>query len=836
MNYSAVRWISCGTLLLAVWGLSSCANSSKAAPPSTPSVTLAANSASISNGQSVTLTWQATNATSVTITASAGSSTRTITTTSQASGSVKDSPTQTTTYTAVATGPGGSSTPQATKIQVTSAAPQIMSFTAIPTSITAGQTVTLSWQDANATSLTITTDSGRTVATSSQASGSVTDTPTQMTTYSAVATGPGGSSAPSAVQVQIAAPVPPQITQFTANPTSVSGGQTTTLTWVTTNATSVTFNPPIPLGDDSGPAPPSGSAVVPISQTTTFSLTATGSGGNSSPASVTVTVPLTLSFSASPSNITPGQNATLSWQIAGGPPTSFTVVDGSGKAVCNPCATPQGSATVTPSVTTTYTATATATNGSNITQSATVTVSTGTSGVIKHIFFMLQENRAFDMYFGELGAYRPGRLAQFGITDTQTIDSFSPTVTLTNHNDNDAQVQPFHEPTVCTESLTPSWDESHHDTALTGGDPAWNTTTTFTDSSFAMNLFLDTTSSVPSLYDPTGSRALGYYNEQDLPYYYDLATFFPTSDSWHSPILANTVPNRMYLMAATSFGHEYPDNSGHPLYSAPTIFRAMNSANVSWLYYYHDGVFLANFQDFSDPNIQPKVFPESDLVARLGGNCSGVTCDPDKALPQVIFIDSASGTSGLDEHPDNNIQSGAAYVQTIIQALMQSDAWADSVFILSYDEGGGLYDHVPPFMVPLPDSYAPGQCPDLNNGSPGYCAVGKLGGTFNLTGFRVPLIVISPYAKPDFVSHVPRDYTALLAFIEETFSVKPLTARDVSWQNPSCGSQVGCTDMNEFFDFTTPALLNAPNGQPWTQVLNPQTTTGVCDQTVESGP
>lgn len=91
---------------------------------------------------------------------------------------------------------------------------------------------------------------------------------------------------------------------------------------------------------------------------------------------------------------------------------------------------------------------------------------------------MLQENRSFDMYFGELAAYRPGRLAQFGITDTQTIDSYNLTVTRTNHNDNDAQVQPFHEATVCTEDLTPAWDESHHDTALTGGDPACNTTTT----------------------------------------------------------------------------------------------------------------------------------------------------------------------------------------------------------------------------------------------------------------------------------------------------------------------------------------------------------------------
>jgi phospholipase C len=256
----------------------------------------------------------------------------------------------------------------------------------------------------------------------------------------------------------------------------------------------------------------------------------------------------------------------------------------------------------------------------------------------------------------------------------------------------------------------------------------------------------------------------------------------------------------------------------------------MNTANVSWLYFYHDGVFLANFADFFDPTIQGKVFPDTDLINRLAGTCSGGPCHPDQALPQVIFIDSPSGSSGLDEHPDNNVQTGAAYVQSIVSALMNSDAWHDSVFILSYDEGGGLYDHVPPFMVPPPDQYAPGQCPDPNNGSPGYCTVGKLGGTFNLTGFRVPLIVISPYAKPNFVSHTPRDYTAILAFIEKQFGVAPLTARDAYWgQDPS-------RDMSEFFDFSNPAMLNAPNGQPWPQVLATQPTNGLCDQTKEAGP
>ena len=659
------------------------------------------------------------------------------------------------------------------------------------------------------------------------------DSPTQTTTYSAVATGAHGSTKPQTAKVVVAQPVPPQVTSFTASPMFVSAGQPSTIAWTTTNATSVTISPAVAQTEDTGPLPTSGSSLTPVTSTTTFTLTASGPGGSSAPATVTVTIPFNLSLTASPSTITPGGMATLAWQVSGGTATSLSVTDASGNSVCSgPCALPQGSANVNPTATTTYTATAAVNASASITQSATVTVNATSAGVIKHIFFMLQENRSFDMYLGQLGAYRANRLNGVGITDTQTVDGFDPTVTLTNSNTG-VNVQPFHESTECTENLTPAWDESHHDTSLTGGDAAWATTTTYTNSSFAMQGFLDTTGSVTQTYDPNGTRAMGYYNQQDLPYYYDLATFFATSDAWHSPILANTVPNRMYLMAGTSFGHEYPDgDANHPKYAAPTIFRALNTANVSWLYYYHDGIFLANFADFADPSIGPKTFPVSDLMSRLAGTCSGGPCDPDKALPEVIFIDSASGGSGLDEHPDNNVQTGAAYVQSIIAALMQSDAWQDSVFILSYDEGGGLYDHVPPFTVPPPDSILPGQCPDPNNGSADYCRVGTLGGHFDLTGFRVPVIVISPYAKPNFVSHTPRDYTAILAFIEETFKVQALSARDAYWQDPS-------RDMSEFFDFNTPALLNPPPGanvSSWSQLLATQPTSGVCDQTKEAGP
>jgi phospholipase C len=828
MNHKSLRSVHFGTMLLALLGLCACGGASGKIS-GTPSLVFSANPTTITAGQSVTLNWQSTNATSVTITASTGSGSRTITTGSQMSGSVTDSPTQTTTYTAVATGAGGSTQPQTASVQVSQALSLV--FSTNTNTITAGQSVTLTWKaTSSATSVTITATSGsssRTIPTGSQLSGSVTDSPTQTTTYTAVASGAGGSTKPQTATVQVVQPVPPQIITFTATPAELNAGQTTTITWATTNATSVTITPSL-LQEGSGLLPTSGSSITPVTSTTTFSILATGPGGSATQ-SLSVTVPFALTLTASPSTIKPGDHATLSWQVSNGTATSLSIDNG----VCASCTLPTGTATVAPTTTTTYTASAKAADGTLITQTAAVTVGFAGTGVIKHIFYMLQENRSFDMYLGELGNYQPNRLKQFGILNPPTVNGFDPNVMLTNAHTG-KKVKPFHEATVCTENLSPAWDESHHDASLIGGDPAWPVwpaTRTYADSDFLMQSFLDTTNDVPQQHDPDGTRAMGYYDQTDLPYYYDLATFFATSDSWHSPILANTVPNRMYLMAGTSFGHEYPDfDANHPLYKAKTIFHAMNDANVSWQYFYKDGIFLANFADFGDPKIGNKTIPVDTLISTLQGTCSGGPCDPDTTLPEVIFIESASGGSGLDEHPDNNIQSGAAYVQSIISALQNSDAWHDSIFILGYDEGGGLYDHVPPFSVPLPDQYGPGQCPDPNNGSFGYCTTGNLGGAFDLTGFRVPVIVISPYAKPHFVSHTRRDYTAILALIEETYNVPSLTARDAYWRDPS-------RDMSEFFDFTTPALLNPPTaGQKWPQFLNPQTTLGLCDQTKETGP
>lgn len=826
-------------------GSSSGSSSGKSAP----TLALSASSSSVTSGQAITLTWQTANATSVAITATgADGSSRTLATNSQLSGSLKDSPTQNTTYAATATGPGGTAQQQAqvTVSQPPPKAPKLV-FSASSDSIVKGSTVTLSWQMTNATSITITavgTDGAKRQI--STANNPASDQPTENTTYTAVATGPGGSTAPQSVSVAVTLGVP-QITQFSASPTTVVAGGSTTLSWQTTNATSVTFTPALPQGDpgEAGTFPVSNPTGIPIPvpSTVTYTMVATGSGGQSQPASVTINA-VNINLTASPATSTPNQPVTLTWDVD--PSVTALTIDNGGCAPCNPL--PHGTTTVMPAATTTYTATASLADGTQLKQTVTVTVSSAAAGKIKHIFFMLQENRSFDNYFGVLGTYRAQRLQQFGISASPSdVDGLDLTTVLTNHH-NGVQVKPFHEPTVCTQNPTPSWDESHHNVGLKGGDPAWLTTSQYPAGSFAMNNFLDTPNgglgSNETNYDPDGTRVMGYYDQTDLPYYYDLATFFATSDRWFSPELSATYPNRMYLEAASSFGHEYPDaDASHPQYSAETIFRDMTDANVSWRYYYQDGMFLPNFQDYNVPAIQSNTYHTSYLLNLLAGSCSGGPCDPDKSLPQVIFIEAASGSSGLDEHPDNNIQKGAAYVQSIISALMKSDAWQDSVFILTYDEDGGLYDQVPPISVPVPDAYAQGQCPDPNNGSYGYCHAGQdanftaatpaNGGynMFNLSGLRVPVIVISPYVKPHYVSHTPMDYTAILAFIEQTFNVPPLTSRDKYWLSKG--------GMSDFFDFSTPADLNPPNstggGTAWTTFLPTQPTTGVCDKTKEAG-
>jgi phospholipase C len=307
--------------------------------------------------------------------------------------------------------------------------------------------------------------------------------------------------------------------------------------------------------------------------------------------------------------------------------------------------------------------------------------------------------------------------------------------------------------------------------------------------------------------DTTGLRAMGYYDWTDLNYYYFMASNFATSDMWFSPVMDRTQLNRLYLLAATSHGYAYPpgfDQQDAGPVDVPTIFDSLDAAGVSWKIYTTDlnTTYLTQFKKYASGPLPPNVVPVDPNF--LNDANSG-------SLPSVALIEGGY-SSGLDEHPQNNVQSGAAYVETLINGFMSSKSWKDSAFIFTYDEAGGLYDHVAPLPAVSPDGIPP---IDLLAGD--FCnppPVGSVNCDFTVTGYRVPMMVISPFSQKNFVSHTPADYTAILRLIEKRFGLDPLTARDAAQM-----------DMTEFFNFTDVPWATPPSNIPL------QATDGRCDFT-----
>jgi phospholipase C len=400
---------------------------------------------------------------------------------------------------------------------------------------------------------------------------------------------------------------------------------------------------------------------------------------------------------------------------------------------------------------------------------------TPTINSANHIIIFMQENRSFDHYFGAaLNAYR----GKQGFS--QEIDGIPPNVALKSW-DGSPDIAPFHMVSMCIEDLSGSWQEAHADIDLEApnnpSDPPPMDGFAKMAGGFAAHT---------GAHDTAGKRAMGFYTDQDLPFYYWAATQFATSDRWFSAAPTRTQPNRMYLLAATSQGHAFPPTSD---LTSKTIFELLQDNNISWRVYVTNNwspgktgdTYMNFFSSFTSKHVDHFVDAKTFASDAQSGN-----------LPQVALIESGY-ESGQDEHPLNSVQTGAAYAESFVTALMNSPSWKDSIFFLTFDEGGGLYDHQPPMKTVNPDGIPP---QDLHPGDPP--------GDFTITGFRVPLMVISPFAKPHFVSHTSMDFTAMLKFIETRFNLPALNKRDAAQ-----------ADMTEFFDWTGPNLSpGTPPSQP----------------------
>ncbi|MCK6549686.1 pre-peptidase C-terminal domain-containing protein [Myxococcota bacterium] len=302
-------------------------------------------------GEAVTLAWTADNATGVTIDNGVGPQ--------PAMGTATVRPSQTTIYTLTATGPGGSAVASVTVTVIPAGDPEITRFVALPMTIAPGGSADLDWDTNDATGVTIDNGVG-----AQPAKGTVTVSPARTTTYTLTALG-NNTAVTAQVTITVAAANAAVVTSFAAQPSAVVAGGSTTLTWTTQSATSVSIDNGVGAS-----LAANGSISVSPSQTTTYTLTARGAGGDAT-AQTTVTVnaapPSVSAFTASPASITAGQSATLAWTTQSA--TSVSIDNGLGTQPAN------GSVTVSPSQSTVYTLTATGPGGTTTAQ-VTLTVTT----------------------------------------------------------------------------------------------------------------------------------------------------------------------------------------------------------------------------------------------------------------------------------------------------------------------------------------------------------------------------------------------------------------------------------------------------------------------------
>ena len=832
-----------------------------------PTVTITSNPTTVAAGTSATLTVAATNAKTVTISGSDGSSY----TLPAAGGTQTVKPTATTTYTASASGPGGSATAASTVTVSSSGAgsgtPKV-TIAANPASVTAGGSSILTVTATNAMGVSLTGSDGSKF-TLGATGGTQAVSPAATTTYTVTANGNGTSATATATVTVTTNPAP--TIQITANPTSIAAGQSSTISVTAVNATTVTLTGSDGSSYNFNNNAAGGTQLVSPASTTTYTASATGPGGTAS-AQTTVTITSTpaptVSITANPTTITKGNSSTLTVVAAN---AATVVVTGSDGSKYNLQAT-GGTQAVTPAATAAYTATATGAGGTT-TASASVTVNaTGSVQSIDHVIFMLQENHSFDNYFGMLNPYRAANHYDKGDDGVQyLVDGIDDKLTtISNLDDEKTAYSLFKLKSTCIDDDSSDWLSSYGDVNrynFLDTRPINMDGFVHTAEGFAKSCSTGKCSG--SFTDLTGRRAMGYYDQDILNYYYYMASQFAISDRWFSPMASKSVPNRLVTFTGgTSQGlvHDPGGDDHLPQLNINNIFQELDQAHVSWkIYYtvtqgyclsdddclgtggnvYYPATHFSNltysyrFLNAQAGNCVPPAQPSSVVGDKTNSFCIDPThvapldqyyTDLNNGtLPSFAFIEAGYGKD--DEHPGSGqpVTAGQTEVAKVVNAFMGSSSWKDSVFFLSYDEGGGPYDHVPPVpghsndltsasMGSIPDISSIAVNPDTN---PAYfpCAPAAAGdlhcdlyakdpgtnpadapamqGFGAQIGFRVPNMVISPFTRKHYVSHIPMDHTAIIKFVENRF-IGPsahLTNRDAA--QPS---------LLDFFDF---------NAAPW---------------------
>jgi phospholipase C len=245
--------------------------------------------------------------------------------------------------------------------------------------------------------------------------------------------------------------------------------------------------------------------------------------------------------------------------------------------------------------------------------------------------------------------------------------------------------------------------------------------------------------------------AIGYYTEADLQFFAGAARDWTICDQYFSSMLGPTFPNRFYSHCAQT---DRITNS-FELSFLPTIWDRLAEKGVSARYYFSDVPFLAFWGT--------KYLPISHHISTFFDDCRAGKL-PAVSYVEPRFIEESTGLSN-DDHPHADVRNGQAFQHSIYEAVTRSKAWRNTMIVFQYDEWGGFFDHVPPSVAPTSEIDR---------------AAGNLDG---LRGFRVPAIIVAPFAQRGHVEHTVFDHTSVLRFIEWRWKLDPLTERDATAAN-----------------------------------------------------
>ncbi|HEY2624004.1 MAG TPA: alkaline phosphatase family protein [Dyella sp.] len=264
------------------------------------------------------------------------------------------------------------------------------------------------------------------------------------------------------------------------------------------------------------------------------------------------------------------------------------------------------------------------------------------------------------------------------------------------------------------------------------------------------------------------SDIMGMHTPETLPVLSALARGFAVCDHWFCSVPTETLPNRAFVHAATSQGHMDDKTKS---FTSPTIYAALSKQNISWMIYGYnaDPLTRLTFPDTtSAPDANFGKFADFQAAATKG------------SLAAYTFLEPSWGSSGNSQHPNYDVALGEQLIHDVYTALRSSPVWNETLLIITYDEHGGCYDHVPPPLGALP--------PDSTAGEYGF--------DFRRFGPRVPTVLVSPWIPMGTVfraadGSTPFDHTSIPKTVERRWGLPSLTARDAA--APDVGSVLSLT-------------------------------------------